>query len=171
LRPVACSLTNNFFLNVHSHYVQNTTLLPGQQKVTQAQFEALALEQVSELWSRYGSLNEIWFEGGYTTDMQTSLTKLLREKQPNAIGYNGGGISPNPARWSRTEGDVPPGGGEVWSTACNATDWGPGSPPERCADPSQALFYPAGTDYTLQAGDVWFWEPSEKDGGTQKLRS
>ena len=54
------SLTNNFFLNVRGHYVQNGTLLPGQQKLTQAEFEALALAQVTELWTRFGALNEIW---------------------------------------------------------------------------------------------------------------
>lgn len=29
------SLTNNYYLNVDKHYVQNTTILPGQVKVTQ----------------------------------------------------------------------------------------------------------------------------------------
>jgi hypothetical protein len=72
------------------------------------------------------------------------------------LRYNGGGISANPARWSKTEGDVPPGGPDVWSTACSDVDWGAGEPPETC--PTTALFYPSGTDYTLQAGDVWFWE-------------
>merc|ERR1719265_729420 len=48
------SLTNNFYLNVHSHAVQKGPLLPGQEKVTQEQFETIALSQVSELWSQYG---------------------------------------------------------------------------------------------------------------------
>ena len=42
------------------------------------------------------------FDGGYTSDMKAALKALLRAKQPGAIGYNGGGISPNPARWSNT---------------------------------------------------------------------
>ena len=33
------SLTNNMFLNTYGHFVRNGTLLPGQQRVTQAQFE------------------------------------------------------------------------------------------------------------------------------------
>ena len=45
---------------MRGHYVQNGTLLPGQQKLTQAEFEALALAQVTELWTRFGALNEIW---------------------------------------------------------------------------------------------------------------
>ena len=53
--------------------------------------------------------------------MKTQLQALLAANQPTAIGYNGGGISPSPARWSKTEGDVPPGGPDVWSTACTAT--------------------------------------------------
>ena len=68
--------------------------------------------------------------------MQKELKALLKAKQPGAIGYNGGGISANPARWSKTEGDVPPGPGaptapgagaanssgiDVWSTGCNDT--------------------------------------------------
>ena len=55
------SLTNNFYLNVKSHVAQNGTALPGQQRVTQAQFEALALAQVTELWTEFGSLSEIWW--------------------------------------------------------------------------------------------------------------
>lgn len=122
------SLTNNFFLNVHGHYVGKGGLLPGQQKVTQAEFEAIALAQVTELWERFGGLDEIWFDGGYTSDMQSALKALLQAKQPHAVGFNGGGISANPARWSRTEGDVPPGGPDVWSTACSDTDWGASKP-------------------------------------------
>jgi hypothetical protein len=170
------------YLNVYSHYVKQGALLPGQQKVTQQQFEAIALAQVTELWTRFGSLNEIWFDGGYTSDMQKELKALLKAKQPGAIGYNGGGISANPARWSKTEGDVPPGPGaptapgagaanssgvDVWSTGCNDTDWGASSPPEDCADPSAALFYPSGTDYTLQSGDVWFYEPASQRKETE----
>ena len=42
------SLTNNMYLNVHSHYVKQGALLPGQQNVTQQQFEAIALAQVKK---------------------------------------------------------------------------------------------------------------------------
>ena len=47
---------------------------------------------------------------------------------------------------------------------------GAGAPPENCSDPSTAMFYPSATDYTLQQGDVWFWEPALQDSGTQELR-
>ena len=55
------SLTNNFFLNVISHQAgASKTLLPGQVNVSQAEFEAIALAQVTELWTEYGNLTEIW---------------------------------------------------------------------------------------------------------------
>ena len=83
------SLTNNFYLNVHSHYAQNGTVLPGQEKVTQAQFERIAFEQVSELWNNYGNLTEIWFDGGYSTDMKKEIQQLLLSRQPTAAAFGG----------------------------------------------------------------------------------
>lgn len=140
------SLTNNFYLNVHSHYVQNTTLLPGQEKVTQAEFEAIAMAQVNELWSNYGNLTEIWFDGGYTTDLKTKITQLLATEQPNAVGFNGEGVTPNPVCWVGTESGAP--GGDVWSTGTSGR-----------GDPESPDFCPKGCDTTLQEGDHW-WVPA-----------
>ena len=61
------SLTNNFFLNVFSHSAHgNASAIPGQYPVTQQQFEDIAFASVSELWTRFGNLTEIWFDGGYS---------------------------------------------------------------------------------------------------------
>ena len=40
-------------------------------------------------------------------------------------------------------------------------DWGASLPPERCPEPSAALYYPSGTDYTMQAGDHWFYTATD----------
>lgn len=93
---------------------------------------------------------------GYTTDMQTQLSALLLASQPNATATNGGGVSGNPLRWSGTEGDSPPGWPNLFSTVCAPQAWGPGCP----SNATGAFFSPPSTDYTLQAGDVWFWEPN-----------
>jgi alpha-L-fucosidase len=54
------SLTNNFFLNVGGHVAHGTHgALPGQVPVTQAEFEAIAVQQVGELWANYGNLTEM----------------------------------------------------------------------------------------------------------------
>jgi len=141
------SLTNNFYLDVHSHFVQNHTLLPGQEKVTQAQFEKIALGHVTELWSNYGNLAEIWFDGGYTGDMKVAIETLLNSTQADAVAFGGNGVSKNPVCWVGTESGNP--GGEIWSTGGNGK-----------GDPNSMLFCPKGCDTTLQNGDVWFYEKS-----------
>ena len=147
------SLTNNFFLNVLHHKANaSPNVLKGQQNVTQAQFESIALAQVSELWTNYGSLGEIWFDGGYTSDMQVALTKVL-ENQKDAIGFGGCSsdsscISPNPSTWIGTEsgeGACPDG---LWSTG-NV----------KCGDPKSLKFITKTCDTTLQNNDHWFWTP------------
>ncbi len=44
--------------------VQNRTLKPGQLNVTQETYDSVVLQQLRELWTKYGILNEIWFDGG-----------------------------------------------------------------------------------------------------------
>jgi hypothetical protein len=44
--------------------VQNRTLQPGQLNITQETYENLVLQQLREIWTRYGTLDEIWFDGG-----------------------------------------------------------------------------------------------------------
>lgn len=161
------SLTNNFYLNERGFVVQPpSTLLPRQANVTQEQFEAIAIASITELWTQFGDLREIWLDGGTQQSLQVPLAKLLAKLQPNALSLNGEAISPSPGRWSGTEGNVPPGWPNVYSTTCcnlSAPDpahtcEGRGCPPD---DPSGLAFYnPSSTDFTLQAGDVWFWEPN-----------
>ena len=150
------SLTNNFYLNVLRHYVSKTPPLPGQIKVTQAQFERIALAQVTELWSNYGNLSEIWFDGGYTTDMKANITSLLLRKQPSAAAFGGLGISPNPVRWVGTESGLP--SGPLWSTGTSGA-----------GDPRATQWDSAGCDTTLQNGDHWFWTPTAGIRSLQEL--
>ena len=140
------SLTTNFYLNVKQHYVNGSKhILPGQQNITQEQFESIATKHLTELWSQYGDFTEIWFDGGYTQDMEDNLTKLLQKLQPNAAGFGGFGISGNPIVWVGTESGHP-GGDGIWSAGCKKGKGNPDSP----------LFCPKGVDTTLQTDDKWF---------------
>eukprot|EP00164_Ancoracysta_twista_P010303 GFYU01015487.1.p1 GENE.GFYU01015487.1~~GFYU01015487.1.p1 ORF type:complete len:485 (+),score=121.52 GFYU01015487.1:40-1494(+) len=139
------SLTNNFYLNVYHTAVQNTTVLPGQERVTQEEFERLAVAQLTELWTNYGNLTEIWFDGGYRSDMKDELSGLLAKLQPNSCAFNGAGVSSNPLRWIGTEAGKAP--YPTWSTGTTA-DGG---------DPNSPVWAPAECDTTLQNGDHWFY--------------
>ena len=55
------SMTQNYFLNLFDKQVQPpSTLQPGQVRVTQAEYEAIALASLTELWTAFGNLTEIW---------------------------------------------------------------------------------------------------------------
>eukprot|EP01047_Picozoa_sp_COSAG01_P044319 COSAG01_NODE_3996_length_5448_cov_24.489250_5_plen_168_part_00 len=55
------SLKDNFYLNsAAGGLVRHGPLLPGQVNVSQAEFEAIELAQLQELWSKYGTLAETW---------------------------------------------------------------------------------------------------------------
>jgi hypothetical protein len=155
------SLTNNFYLNVHSHQVQpSSTLLPNQINVTQQGFEDVAFDSVKELWTQFGNLTEIWFDGGYTSDMKARLTTLLTETQPNAVCFGGVGICQNPSRWCGAESPGSPsslpGYPDVYIFDC-----GEGQGGGCMGDSPNAVVNPSAVDVTLQEGDHWFYTPGD----------
>eukprot|EP00658_Telonema_sp_P-2_P016394 TRINITY_DN1635_c0_g1_i3.p1 TRINITY_DN1635_c0_g1~~TRINITY_DN1635_c0_g1_i3.p1 ORF type:complete len:505 (+),score=123.21 TRINITY_DN1635_c0_g1_i3:177-1691(+) len=157
------SLTNNFYLNVASHSVRPpSTALPGQVVVSQTEFEQLALAQVTELWTQFGELTEIWLDGG-CGDMCDKVAALVGTTlAKDAVAFNGGGVSASAVRWCGTESGQPTKGpgGAVWSTAdCGwcPSGSGSGAPPNS----TNATWYPSAVDVTLQAGDHWFFTPGD----------
>ena len=81
----------------------------------------------------------------YTQSLKDRITALLIQLQSQAIIFNGYGVTPNPARWIRTEMGVAP--DPNWSTGVT-NDGG---------DPDSPIFCPAECDTTLQSHDRWFW--------------
>ncbi len=157
------SLTNNFYLNTLGHNVRPaSTLLPGQISVTQQQYEDLSISLMTELWTKFGAMQEIWQDGGcgQMCDRVNALIKAC-PNAANAVDFNGGGgTSANAVRWCGTEGGVPAGYPTVWSTAdCGWCPDGSGSgaPPNATG----AAWYPSGVDVTLQQGDRWFFTPGQ----------
>lgn len=45
--------------------VKNTTLLPNQHLVTEEEYERIAGDQLAELWSNYGDLDEVSLSGAF----------------------------------------------------------------------------------------------------------
>lgn len=81
----------------------------------------------------------------YTASLKNPITDLLARLQPQAVAFNGYGLTRNPARWIGTEAGVAP--DPNWSTG---TDDGPG-------DADSPVFCPSECDTTLQNQDRWFW--------------
>ncbi|KAL1853576.1 hypothetical protein Daus18300_011781 [Diaporthe australafricana] len=147
----------NNFLNVQNSLV-NATWSPGEIRITNETYDEIVLAQLTELWTNYGSLTELWFDGGYSASQMTKIEDLLQKLQPQACIFNscdtaGNCISANAVRWIGTESGLP--NQEIWSTGVT-NDGG---------DPSSEYFAPAECDTTLQTGTRWFW------GQDQPLRS
>ena len=123
---------------------------PGQVSVTQAVYDAIVVAHLTELWSKYGALSEIWFDGGLRAELKPTVRALLARLQPGAVVFGGLGISPNPVRFTGNENGAPP--FPMWST----TD--ASSAPN--GNPNGSVWAPAESPWTLQTGDSWFYSSS-----------
>jgi alpha-L-fucosidase len=143
------SLNQNYYLNVARGQVLNSPLVPGQANVSQDLYGLIVLAQMRELWSNYGQISEIWFDGGCSVPgTSDSISNLLLTLQPEAVYFNGCPADQrNAIRWVGTESGMP--GYPIWSTSTSCSS-GQGSP-------KGDIFCPAETDTTLQLGDHWFW--------------
>jgi len=143
-------LNENFYLNVASGKVMDTKLSAGQQNVTQGMYNKIILAQMRELWTNYGELSELWFDGGCIPGLEEAIGDLASELQPHAV-YFGGCSKTNNLRWVGTESGEP--SYPIWSTAMGS---GRGCQPGG-GDLNGNTFCPAETDTTLQLGDNWFY--------------
>eukprot|EP01062_Namystynia_karyoxenos_P053457 TRINITY_DN4328_c0_g1_i1.p1 TRINITY_DN4328_c0_g1~~TRINITY_DN4328_c0_g1_i1.p1 ORF type:complete len:631 (+),score=193.04 TRINITY_DN4328_c0_g1_i1:57-1895(+) len=118
-----------------------------QLKLSDEQYDQLVVAQVRELWSSYGQLDEIWFDGGYQQSIKQNLTDLLATLQPKAIVFQGYGVANSSVRWVGTESGNAPypnwspnQGGTAGGGQYDGPDWVPGE-----------------SDTTLQENDQWFY--------------
>ena len=150
------ALNQNFYLNVaHGKVMNVSTLDPRQVNITQDLYNKIALAQMTELWSNYGQLSELWFDGGCIPGLEDAINKLSTTLQPHAVYFNGCSKTNN-LRWIGTELGEP--AYPIWSTAMateSGCDYGTGSQ-------NGTMFCPAETDTTLQLNDEWFY--CEDDG-------
>lgn len=59
--------------------------------------------QLTELWTEYGELFEIWFDGGVLPESKIDITGMLKKYQPNAICFQGPRNYPQNLRWVGNE--------------------------------------------------------------------
>ena len=138
------SIMKNFYL-CHSFTGSNSCteeVLPRQRNMSDQEYVQVAKQQVTELWTHYGNLTEIWVDSGLH-----GLGGLMDELQPQAAN-----TPKNPLQWCGTESGHPSrdvGSSDVWSTGsgffgqADSDEWVP-----KFCDPQ------------LFQAHVWFWEPN-----------
>lgn len=127
----------------------------------QAEFVNVCEGMATELWSRYGELFEIWFDGGVmpTAEGGPDLIPILAKHQPNAISFQGPPGTPNMIRWVGNERGVAP--YPCWSTIDSGA--GEAGTVERSfdGDPEGTLWIPGECDVPIRNHE-WFWQPDDE---------
>ncbi|NLP48635.1 MAG: alpha-L-fucosidase [Clostridiales bacterium] len=137
---------------------------PGEQE----NYNRIVIEQITELWSNYGELFEIWFDGGALPPEQggPNLTPLLKKHQPNAVCFQGPPDFPSLVRWVGNEDGRAP--YPCWSRADILKDdtgvENPGAA-HGAGNPIGALWAPAESDMPNRKpesnGGGWFWKSGQ----------
>lgn len=116
-------------------------------KTTQEEYNRAVLAQLTELWTNYDELFEIWFDGGClpVEDGGPDITTLLHKLQPNAVVFQGPVGTKALIRWVGNERGTAP-------VDCFATI-------------DSQTFNHDGTTETNMSGNPYgdSWQPAESD--------
>jgi alpha-L-fucosidase len=168
LKPgIYASTTANGFLQVDNP----GKVLSGDPE-EQKRYNKIVETQLTELWTNYGPLFEIWFDGGVLPVEKGGfdILSLVKKYQPNAIAFQGPFGYENNIRWVGNEEGVAP--YPCWSRADSTTSASGvieikglnGNPNGLFWCPGEADF-PLRLNSSFQGG--WFWHKDQDN----KIRS
>lgn len=135
--------------------------------VTQEEYNRIVETQLTELWTGYGELFEIWFDGGVLSRKEggADVLSLVRRLQPKAVAFQGPHGHPNLVRWVGNEHGTAP--YPCWATAGEGTraDGTKEVVGGNTGDPDGTLWCPGEADCTLRHNGSfqggWFWRKGE----------
>lgn len=147
-------------------HVDNPGKVQKGSPVTQEQYNKIVETQLTELWSNYGDLFEIWFDGGVLPVKEggPNLAPLLKKLQPDAIVFQGPTDADHLIRWiGNEEGRAPY---PNWSRADFTTSaTGTIEIEGLSGNPDGAIWCPGEADFPLRNGwqGGWFWKEKGQD--------
>ena len=112
----------------------------------QAKYDAMYREQLTEVFSRYGEMVEVWFDGSTATP----VTDLLRKYQPHAMVFQGPAAT---IRWVGNEDGFAP--NPCWN-GIDRADAKTGTATSLNSDPNGDVWMPNEVDVSIRRPD-WFW--------------
>jgi alpha-L-fucosidase len=162
-----------FYYNTNNNTFYNAGYKPFINDSAQIAYNTAVLEQLSELWSNYGPMFEIWFDGGIKTGkmgIQSRVLELIRKKQPQAILFQGPLSAKNIIRWVGNEAGIA--AYPQWSRT-NATTSSDGVTriDGLHGDPNGKYWCPAESDFPIRNHSAWNGGWLWKAGEDSKLRT
>ncbi len=162
IRPgIYANMSTNGYLRV-----DDPGLVQPGSPITQEQYAEIIRRQLTELWTNYGELFEVWFDGGILSPAQggTDALSLLRELQPHAIAFQGPYGYENLIRWVGNEVGTAP--DPCWATADSTTrSDGVKAISGLHGNPDGPFWCPGESDFTLRTkesfGGGWMWHEGQ----------
>jgi len=134
----------------------------------QKRYNEIVKLQLTELWSGYGDLMEVWFDGGVLPPEKGGfdILGLLRKYQPGAIAFQGPFGYENNIRWVGNEEGVAP--YPCWSRADSTTSASGIVEIKGLNGNPEGLFWcPGESDFPLRLNSSfqggWFWHKDQDD--------
>jgi alpha-L-fucosidase len=133
-------------------------------------FNKMMLQQLTELWTRYGKLFEIWFDGGVLPSAKGGIaddvTKMIKRYQPEALLFQGPGACNNLVRWVGNEAGKAP--YPMWSRADTTTSSnGIVEIKNLHGNPDGPIWCPAESDFPNRKQSAWqggwLWKANQED--------
>jgi alpha-L-fucosidase len=164
LRPgIYASTTANGYLKVDNP----GKVVSGNPK-EQEKYNRIVKTQLLELWSGYGELFEVWFDGGVLPPEKGGfdVLGLLKKHQPDAIAFQGPFGYANNIRWVGNEEGVAP--YPCWSRADSVTASSGVIEIKGLNGNPEGLFWcPGESDFPLRENSSfqggWFWHKDQDD--------
>jgi len=156
----------NAAYNAYSRVYGKGRVLSGRDEEQRA-YNYLVEKQLAELWSEYGDVFEIWFDGGLVPPHLggPEIIPLLEKLQPRAVVFQGPHGWPCLIRWVGNErGEAPY---PCWSrTDMLSSDDGMTERADMAGSPFGAVWAPAESDMPNRHQDKafmggWFWREGE----------
>lgn len=142
-------------------YVDNPGIVQPGSPYTQAAYNKIVEQQLTELWGNYGKLFEVWFDGGVLPVHEggPDLAPLLKKLQPDAIVFQGPTDAKNLIRWVGNEEGLAP--YPNWSRSDTTSSASGTIKVEHMnGDPEGKIWCPGEADFPLRDGwqGGWFWK-------------
>lgn len=148
--------------------VSNPTVKLAKDSVKRNYYNGIVKKQLTELYSQYGPLFEIWFDGGVVPVKNggPDVLSLLKKHQPNAIAFQGPADYNNNVRWVGNEEGVAP--YPSWSrTDTTISANGMVNIKELTGNNEGAFWCPGEADFPLRRTNTfqggWFWHKGDDD--------